>query len=536
MDPVLAEVLQSRIECLVDEMQYHLYRSGYSTIVRESRDFSCAVLDAAGRLPVQPSLFLHAPIYGALHRGVLEVYGPDGLGAGDVFLSNDPYAGGVPHVPDTAVLLPVHRGGRLPGSANGQASELFQEGLVIPPLRLYAGGRLQEDVRRLVLANSRQPALVWGDLEAQVGVAHLGAARLGEVMDACGEGAVTTFFVEALERGERRLRAALRAWPRGRVEAAGELDSDGVRLDQPVRLHVAVETLGDAIRFDFSGCDTQARGPVNLRRPLLEACCFQALLGVLDPSLRYNDGFRRAVEIVARPGTVAEALPPAPVSNYMTVCHKLVDLLIEALGSFCPERAAAHSGGSGGSLSIRWEGGRTDRAQYEILGSAYGAGSGGDGTAGVTVHLANLLVTPVEIVESEFPVRVTRFELIPDSGGAGRFRGGNGMRRDYLLERDALVVKRGDRVRVRPRGIEGGLPGRAAAFVIDPDTPQERVAPASGTHHLPAGTTIRLETAGGGGFGEPRDRDQSRVSEDVAEGRISEAAARKVYGWNGNAS
>ncbi|MHA1109151.1 MAG: hydantoinase B/oxoprolinase family protein, partial [Alphaproteobacteria bacterium] len=464
VDPITVQILRNRIGGLMDEMHHHFFRSGYSTIVRESRDFSCVILDADGRLLVAPPMFFHSTAYRYLVIRILELYGEDGLDDGDVFICNHPYDGNIPHIPDLAVVAPVfhdgvrigfagsmaHKadiGGAVPGSTWGQATEIFQEGIVFPPVRLYRAGMHNRDLERLIAANSRQPELYLGDMRSQVGACRIGRERMAELAADFGAVGMRDALSAMIEASGVEFRAALSHLPDGVGEAESFLDSDGIDFDKQVRLHVRVTVKDGEVELDFTRSDPQGQGPVNLRAALVEASCFQALIGLLDPHLRYSDAVRDVVRIRTAPGTVLQPTPPAPCSSYMKTCMTLIDMLLEALGPFKPDRAAAYSGGSGGGLTVDWRGGtrRPRGNQYEIYGSAYGGCNGRDGASGTTVHLSNIYTTPIEIIETEFPCRITHFELVPGSGGAGEYRGGLAFRRDYELLEPAMVVFRGDR-------------------------------------------------------------------------------------------
>jgi N-methylhydantoinase B len=552
MDAITIQILRNKIASLVDEMHYHFYRSGYSTIIRESRDFSCVILDRSGRLIVAPPMFFHAPVYRHLVGRILELYGGHGEGQGikdgDVFVSNHPYAGGLPHVSDMAFVAPVfaagelvafsgsiaHKadvGGAVAGSTSANATEMFQEGLLLPPIKMVDGGIAQTDIERIILANSRQPALVGGDIHAQIAVTQMGAARVQELCTRFGAGTVTDAFAAILKGAADELRAAIAKLPEGESSAEGLLDSDGVVLDKPIKLAVTVAIKGGFASFDFSNSDPQARGPVNLRPSMVEACVFYSLIGCLGPNLHFNDGMRDVVLLTYAPRTVTNAEAPAPVSNYQMVNLKLVDVILEALAHFHPARAIANAGSSS-ALTIAWAKGRPGQSnmQYEIMGSAYGGGMGHDGASATATHLSNLHITPIEILESEFPCRITRFDLVPDSGGAGRWRGGLSLEREYELLEDATVIRRYDKSRFPPNGVAGGKAGRGARFVIRLGTPQEYVTPSSGRYELEAGERFLLQSAGGGGCGEPPTRDGAALDRDIAEGYVSVDAAKKEYG------
>ncbi len=537
VDPVTVQILRNRVGGLMEEMAHRFFRSGYSIIVRESRDFSCVIIDAKGRLIASPPMFYHATAYYYLAQKIIALYG-DTLSDGDMFVANHPYEAYTPHAPDMALMAPIiedgvlvgfsaaiaHKadiGGTVPGSSWGQAVEIFQEGFHIPPMRLYEAGVLNADMERLIAANSRQPRLVLGDLRAQAGAVRVGRERMQ--MLAREHGART--LVEALDRmidaAGREMAAAFAKLPEGESEAEGFLDVEA-GID-PVRLHVRVCVKEGRVSFDFAGTSPQTRAPINLRPALVEACCFHALIALIDPALRYSDSARALVDINAPPGSAVNALSPAPCSSYMKSCQRLIDVLIDALNPFCPSRAAANAGGSGGSIVVTWGAGErpTHHNQHEIFGSAYGGGQGCDGASGTTVHLSNIYVTPIEIVETEFPTRVTRFELIPDSGGDGQWRGGLSFRREYVVDQPAAILYRGDKARYPARGAAGGADGRRSRFLVDPGGPDEKDMPANCRVELKPGQRFRVEAAGGGGYGDPARREPEARERDVEDGYVS---------------
>jgi N-methylhydantoinase B len=565
MDAVTVQILRNKIASLIEEMHYHFYRSGYSTIIRESRDFSCVILNRDGRLIVAPPMFFHAPVYRHLVGRIRALYGDpprhraqsvtrrqidgndDPIRDGDVFVSNHPYEGGLPHVSDMAFVAPVfagetivgfagsiaHKadvGGAVAGSTSANATEIYQEGLLIPPMRIWQAGKPLADVERLILGNSRQPVLVRGDMQAQIAVTRMGAARVTELCERFGPETVCGAFAAILDGAAQELRAAIAKLPPGVASAEGLLDSDGVTVDRPIKLAVTV-TIADGIAsFDFSASAPQASGPVNLRPSMVEACVFYCLIGCLGPGLAFNDGMREVARLTFAPRTVTNAEPPAAVSNYQMVNLKLVDVILEALSQFHPARAIANAGSSS-ALGIAWREGRPDQStmQYEIIGSAYGGGAGHDGASATATHLSNLHVTPIEILETEHPCRISRFDLVPDSGGAGRWRGGLSMRREYELLADAVVIRRFDKSRFPPQGLAGGRPGGRSRFVVRLGAADEVEAPASGRYEMKAGERFLVQTAGGGGFGDPRWRDRAAIAHDIAEGYVSAAGAERDY-------
>src|SRR5712675_1179721 len=320
-DPITIQILRNKIASLVDEMHYHFYRSGYSTIIRESRDFSCVILDRDGRLIVAPPMFFHAPVYRHLVGRILQVYGGErrAIRDGDVFVSNHPYEGGLPHVSDMAFVAPVFAGGEIvafagsiahkadlggtvAGSTSANATEMFHEGLLIPPIKIWDAGRPLPDIERLILGNSRQPALVRGDMHAQIAVTQMGAARVRDLCARFGAETLCEAFAAILKAAADGLRAAIAKLPSGATAAAeGFLDGDGVVMDRPIKLAVAVTVENGIVTFDFSASDAQAAGPVNLRPSMVEACVFYGLIGCLDPRLAFNDGMRDVVRFVFAP-------------------------------------------------------------------------------------------------------------------------------------------------------------------------------------------------------------------------------------------
>src|SRR5580658_7230265 len=515
VDAITTQVVRNRIGSLMQEMHYHFYRSGYSTIIRESRDFSCVILDRHGGVLVAPPMFFHAPVYRHLVAKIFALHGDD-IGDGDMFVCNHPYDGGLPHVSDMAFVSSIisgttlvgfagsiaHKadvGGTNPGSTSANATEIFQEGLLLPPVKIYSRGVYNDDLERLILANSRQPELVRGDMHAQMAATQMGSTRILETCEKFGAAAIMDAFAALLAGAAEELRAALKTLPDGEASAEGFMDNDGVELDRPVRFAVTV-------RVD--------KGEITL-----------------DPKLQFNDGMREVVRFTYAPNTVTNASAPAPVSSYQAANLKLTDVILEALAPFRPERAVANAGSSG-ALLISWkDGGRPGQPsmQYEILGSAYGGGNGNDGASALATHLSNLHITPIEILESEFPCRITAFDLVADSGGAGEFRGGLAFRRAYELLQDATVVRRYDRAKFPPNGVAGGKSGSRSRFVIRLGSKDEQETPASGRYDLKAGERFLLQSAGGGGYGDPEKRDDDSLTRDIAEGYVSAEAAARDY-------
>jgi N-methylhydantoinase B len=546
-----AELARSRLTATIGELTQLLYRSAYSTLMRESRDCSISLLSADGQVLVDPPGPFHGASYHYLVGRTLERYGDD-LAPGDVFMTNHPYDAGVPHTPDLGVVVPAfvdgtlvgfsasiaHKsdfGGSVIGSASMGATSLYQEGLLVPLTRVARGDKnaeLNSGVMDIIAANVRTPDVFFGDMRAQLGVTRLGAARLAALAGHAGIEQTKSAFELLLDQGERALREAIAGWPDGESTVTGYLDNDGIRLDRPVRITVTVRIRGDQIEFDLSQSDDQALGPVNMTRMYGDSAVFYAVISCAAPDSGFNDGIRRVVSIVRRPGSLFDPGNLAPVGAATSMQHRLIDLCFEALGLLVPGAGSAHSGGSGGTVGIEWSSGdRRGRSfQYEVLGTGMGAVHDKDGISGVTAYYTNLGITPVEVLEGQYPVRIKRFELIADSGGPGRYRGGLSYRREYEALAPASVRRRSDRGRFPGRGIAGGHDGSLARVRISRADGRVEEAPVAGSYDLAPGDTLTVEGSGAGGYGDPRTRPPELVLADVRAGLVSAEAAAEQYG------
>jgi N-methylhydantoinase B len=555
VDPVLYQIIQSRLSGIVQEMQDNVFRTGYSTILRESHDGSCMILDAdanvVGEHLIAP---VHVTCLTEFVRAVRATFGDD-IHPGDAFLTNHPYLGGIMHSMDIGILTPVfsarrpgappelvafcgsiaHKsdmGGVNPGTHNAAARELFQEGVQFPPVRLVSRGTYERDIEEILRANSRTPSVVLGDVHGQVGVARLGERRLADTFAHYGLDAVLEVFAQKLVITERRVRREIAAWPDGVHEGEAFVDSDGVQLDRRIRYHVRIEKTGDRILFDFTGCDDQAQGPINILPHLARGCIYYALISTIDLTLPNDGGLARAVETKFRRGSIVDPIFPAPCSTYMATTTAVLEATLQALGGFLPDRRHAGNSGTGG---ITISGLRTDGSrfvQYEPVASAYGGSARGDGLSGISILLANMMVTPVEIIESEYPTRLERFELIRDSGGPGTARGGLSPRRVYrILAPSAQLTLRGGRHVLPSAGRFGGRPGRLGRCLVEtPDGTVRELPSRFSGERLEPGDMVTIERAGAGGFGDPQARRFEQVVDDVANGYVSREAAIAEYG------
>ena len=549
LDVMRLEVLRNRFTAIAEEMSVVLQRAAFSTNIKTRLDHSCALLDADGRVIAQ-SFGQPAHLGTLVHfvPSVLRDFG-DTLGPGEGLICNDAYFGGI-HLNDVAVIVPIHErpdggelvayaaamahhidvGGGTPGSI-GLHREQFQEGLIIPPTRFLDHGVPDPRIVGLILRNVRSPRETGGDLRAQIAAVNIGAARLRELVASEGTDAVLAAKDALFAYTERRARAALAAFPRGVYEAEDWLDGDGFG-GGPVRIAVKITIDDDGVLFDLSGCDKQRPSSINTTMAMTFSGCAYALRVQFDPDIPVNDGFYRLVRIHAPKGLVCNAVAPAAVGAGSEVGLRLCEVSLRALAPANPDAAVGDFKGTILNISLGGIDPRTGQyfVFYETVAGGGGARREQDGIDGVQPHIQNTENAPVEETERGYPFRVECYELIDDSGGAGRRRGGLGLRRDYVPEGDLVFSVMGDRVDHAPRGIFGGGNGRAADFVRNPGTPDEQHLGSKFSVHLAAGERLSVQIGGGGGYGDPAEREPERVDADVRTGRVTPAAAERDYG------
>jgi N-methylhydantoinase B len=547
LDPIVLELINSKVSSIIEEMRIVLFHSGYSTVLRESEDGSAGLLDAQLRtVAVSKKLPLHFGSFSAIADHLPRYYKTEDLQEGDVIVFNHPYAGNVTHPNDTVILMPVFAGGHIvaytatlahkadlggPRAAT-LAQDIWEEGLVIPPTRLYVRGQVNPEIERFIAANSRIPVETLGDLRGQVASCRVGAQRMQELCARFGADTVSGGCSELMGRVAGQLRDSLAAMPDGKHEAEGLLDHDGISHDRPRRVHVVVEKQGADILFDFSGSDEQARGPVNVTPALIKNTCYFGLMAMTDANLPFNHGFVDVVRTRFREGTVVCPNPGAPVSYYVPLAYLTADVVLKALGQFIPERAVGSSGGGGG-VRIVGSGKSTGKPWVfmELLDTALGASAKQDGVSLIhgTLGVGQFRPGPIEIHETEFPMRVLRFDVRSDSGGPGKFRGGLGCTREYQLLEDAAVRVRGKgemRSKFPPWGVLGGKAARTGAYFINGEELAETVREAP----MKPGDVVRVNMNAGGGYGDPLERDPESVLGDVLDGYVSIHGARDDYG------
>jgi N-methylhydantoinase B len=550
IDPITTEVVASRLREAAATMEYALYHSGYSPILRESRDGTAGLTDAAGRVViVGGGIQYHFMQYRLAVQAVLARCPAASLRPGDSFITNDPYKAGSSHAPDMVAVTPCfHRGtlvgfgvsvahkadigGLVPGSSGAGAREIFHDGLLLPPVRFQSAAGIDGDIEAIIANNSRIPDILLGDLRAQVGATRIGGERLAALCDEYGRDTVSAVMTSLMQLAERRLRDELRQWRDGEAEAEGFLDHDGAQKDKPVRFHVRARKIGARLTLDFSGSSPQTAGPVNLVASTAKAVSLLATLATSDPTIPVNDGIAEAVDFVIPEGLVVSPRHPATVNHYFPSAHLTYVIVLAALGKLNPARAVAPSGLGSGAISIGYRRARSGKPAvlYELLNCSLGGTATHDGTPIVMAMCHFTPGAPVEIIESEYPIRVRAFELVPDSAGAGRQRGGLGYAREFELLEDSVLTVRSANHRFAAWGLEGGGAPKPSRVVLNPGRADaEELGPIE-TRALKAGDVIRFERSGGGGFGPATERDAAALAADIADGYVSVAAAEAAYG------
>jgi N-methylhydantoinase B len=550
IDPITTEVVVSRLREVAAVMEHALYHSGYSPILRESRDGTAGLTDAQGRvLIVGGGLQYHALPYQQAVDCVVERFGRDGLRDGDSFIVNDPYLCGNPHVPDMVAVTPAfHRGelvgfgvsiahkadvgGLVPGSSSAASREIFHDGLRLPPVRYETAAGIDPAIEDIIRGNSRTADIVIGDLRGQVGATRLGAARLVALCEEYGRDCVLAVMASVLRLTARRLAAELAGWPDGSATADGLLDHDGADRERPVRIAVRVAKEGERLVIDLSECAPQTSGPVNVNAWTTKAVSLLAVLAAADPSIPVNSGLLDQVAFVLPEGLVVNPRFPASVSLYFPTAVMVYTCVLSALGKLNPARAVAPSGMVTGAIALGYRSGRGGKptVQYELASTGLGGTSKGDGTSLVSPMNHFTPGLPVEIMETEYPVIVRRYDMWRDSAGAGRQRGGVGYLRELELLEDCVLTLRSSGHRFPSWGLAGGQSPAISRTTINPGgADPERIGPID-TCHLKKGSVLRIERSGGGGYGAPAERLPEAVLDDVRNGYVSVAMARDIYG------
>ena len=540
VDPITIEVIGNAFSSLVEEMGMALIRAAYSTNIKERRDCSTALFDAQGRTLAQAE---HIPIHlGSLLGIVAEIsrrYAPSEICPGDMFIGNDAYSGGGTHLPDIVMAAPIFSGDRVVAYAANLAhhadfvdrghAHIYQEGLRIPVVKLYSQGTLQEEILEIILLNCQVPKERVGDLRAQYAANRLGVARFQGLCEKYGLATVLEASEELLTYAERMTRAGIAKIPDGVYRFEDSFDSE--QLGEVLTLRVEVSIRSDAMHLDFAGNPLQVRAPLNMVWTALLATVYYAVKTVVDPAILPNAGMYRPITVSAPSGSILNCSPPAAMDMRTQTCQRVVDLIHGALAPVVPDRIIAACNGANTSLHLSGVDPRTGRyfVYIETIGGGSGARATKDGLDGVQVHITNTSNLPVECLESEYPLMVERYGLIPDSGGAGRWRGGMGIHRQIrVVGHEAVFRVSGTRQRTAPWGLFGGKEGGKASVVIHRQATDKKCR---GPKELGPGDVLSISTPGAGGYGNPRERDRALIARELCEERISAERATSEYGF-----
>ena len=541
VDPVTQQVVGNALASIADEMATTIFRTAHSTVVRDGMDFSAAICDPRGETVAQGvTVPFHLGSVPHAMSTLLAKWG-DELRPGDVFVMNDPFDGGI-HLQDIFVFKPIfygdtligfatttaHHGdvgGRLPGSSACDNTEIFQEGLRLPWLRLYDRGAPVEAVFEVIRANVRIPRMTLGDLAAQVAATSVGERALQALAARYTPDGLAAIEASLIDYTERLVRQEIATWPDGTATFTDYLDSDGIeRRDVPITATVTIA--GDEITVDLTESAPMVRGSLNSTRSFIQACVYQAVRCALTVEVPNTSGAFRPVHVLTKPGTIAEVVMPGASSMRGVTGFRAVDAVNGALAQLVPGRVPA--AGEGGNTLAVFGGERPDGSgrfvYYELVVGTWGGTPEADGNDGLTNPASVAANIPVEVAESEFPIRIERYGLVPDSGGAGKHRGGLAVERAWrCLTPDTSLIVRSDRAAHPPYGLQGGQPGATSVNVlVHPDGSEETLPPMFSIT-IGEGDLFVHRTAGGGGFGDPAERDPRAVAEDLAEGKVTRA-------------
>lgn len=551
-DPIQMEVFSNRLLAIAEDMGSILIRSSFSSNIKERRDCSTALFDARGRLITQAD---HIPIHLGAMIGAVEAmlarYRLEDMAPGDAFIANDPYLAGGSHLPDISIITPVHQdgkvrffagniahhadvGGKTPGSTSGTSRSIFEEGIRLPIIRIARAGAIDEDLLELIAHNTRDPEERLLDLRTQVGTNVRGGAMLVQLIERMGWPTVEQAIEDILTYTRRRLRNRVSALPDGVYRFERAMDDDGFPGD-PVPIVCTATISGEDIAFDFAGSGPQARGAINLPDSALKASIYYCVKAVLDPGLMPNQGIIDPIKITAPAGTIVNPNAPAAVAGRAVTSNRLCGAVFGALYQALPaERVMASCNDSTSAVSVSgWHAGRQATYVYpESMGGGAGAFADRDGMDAVHVHTVNSTNLPAEALELEYPLLLDEYCLVPDSGGAGMRRGGMGMARQIRIREDNTTFSARSDAHVIPAlGVFGGKSSSVTKIMRNPGTTEEEAlhSKASGLT-LMAGEVIRVETLGGGGYGEPAKRPLAAIAADLREEKITRAAAERDYG------
>jgi len=547
-DSITMQVMRYAMEQVADEMGRTLVRTARSTVIKEIEDMTCSVFDRHGNTIAQAH---HAPMlltgFELGMRALVEKYKPEDLDEGDMIMFNDPYSGGQ-HVMDMVTFAPAHykgklvgftgsiahhsdMGGAVPGGTAGGLTEIYLEGLRFPMVKLYKKGEEDPELFGILENNIRVPDKTLGDIRAQASADFVGAQRLWDIFDKYGVDVVTKCQEMLLDYSESRIRAGLRNIPDGTYSGVDWVDDDGYS-DDPIKLQVNIHKRGDEVVVDFDGTAKQVKGNINCPIATVHAAVYYALIAVIDHHVPPNSGCYRPFTVEAEKGLIVNPVMPGAMGARTNTSQKIAEAMMLALSKVVPDRVQAGCHGQITNCGFSGYHPRTGKrfVFIDIQGGGAGARPTKDGRDGQDSHLARFKNTPIEAVELEYPVRIWKYEFIPDSGGAGKYRGGLTVRRDIeVLADDVSLARYGDRQRFGAFGLFGGKEGSKGKFILNPGTPEERPLKSKGLDILKKGDMVSLRLPGAGGYGDPLERDPELLLQDVRDGKVTLESAREDY-------
>ena len=548
VDPITLGLIRNALSSVADEMANTVVRTAYSTVVRDCMDFSTALCDKDGQTIAQGVTipFQLGSIPYALAATIKKFQG--NISPGDVFIMNDPFEGGI-HLPDIFVFQPIfvegellaysavvsHHldiGGRVPGSAACDNTEIFQEGLRIPPLKLYDAGTPSDAIFQILESNIRIPLQTIGDLRSNLAALRIGEKGVVALAERYGADVLSRYFAELIDYTERLVRAEIRSWPDGEYSFTDYLDDDGVDAGE-IPIKVTMRVGGDSLVVDFTGSSPQVRGAINSPISFTISCCGYAVRSSMQADIPNTYGIFRPIEVIAPEGSIVNPVMPAASSMRGVVGFRLSDALFGTLAGILPDRIPA-AGEGGNSLVIigGYSSERKPFIMFDLVAGTWGARPSKDGNDGLSNPGSILSNIPAELMELDYPVRVEQYSLVADSGGAGKYRGGLAVSRDwrYVGDQPATLSIRSDRRDHPPYGLYGGRNGAPSLNIVNEGTDQERVLRTMVTDELRPGDVIRHVQPGGGGWGDPLERAPAAVERDVADDKVSVAKAAELYG------
>lgn len=547
IDAVTQEVIRHKLDAIADEMESTLLQSAYSSIVKEAQDASAAIFDPTGRTIAQSvAIPAHLGMLIPAVETIIETYPPDEMDSGDVYLMNDPYDGGT-HLPDITIVKPIFHdqqvialgatmahhqemGGKTPGSIPTDATEIYQEGLRFPPLKLYEAGKANETLRSILKKNVRIPETVLGDLNAQVSSVTIAERRVTEVAEQYGNDAFQTALNQILDHAEELTRSYLEEIPDGSYSFVDFVDDDGVNPHEPIRIEATVEVNGSDLHVDFTGTATQVDGPVNCVPAATLSAVYYVVRAITDSEIPNNAGCFEPVTAHLPDGSLVNPRPPAPVNARTVTFKRIADVLLGAIGKAVPERVSAPGSGQLAAFTFAGSGGGSQWIYGEVGAGGSGARPTKDGIDCIETDVTNCMNTTAEATELEFPIRVWRYDLWEESGGAGQYRGGLGYVKQYeMLDEDVTFTHRRDRHDFQPWGLAGGKPAPRCRTEVHRASGDVETLPSKTITDLDEGDRVISYTTGGGGYGNPQRRDAMAIAQDVRDGKISPEQAEATY-------